>query len=640
MKDKNGIIGFALLGILMIAYFWLDANKRAAAAEEQRVKDSIAQTLIVPDQEIDNRDTAKIDTTTQSRIAAGVPDSLKDVRLVIQYGDFAISATGEEKDYVLENQFAKFTFTNKGGRIKQVQLKDFKKSVWSEKGEDGKEKVESELVLLEDKRNQFAYLLPVNGVANPVSTENLYFKAVETTSSRIVFRAFAGSPDQYFEQIYSLGDDYILDYDINFVNLGGTIASGTQDIQLDWVNYLDRIEKSTDYESSLSTAYYKVSEKSPSYCSCRGDDEVQKDKPMDWVAHSNQFFNTSLIADSPFASMNSEVKVFDKENSDLKVLATSLQIPYANSFGMTIYSGPNEYKRLSAFDNDLEYIIPYGRSILGTINRWVIRPLFSFFSGFIGNMGLVILLVTFLVKMILYPLTYKMLYSQSKMAALKPQIEALKKKIGDDDPQAVQVETMKLYRETGVNPLGGCMPMVIQMPIWIALYRFFPASIEFRQASFLWADDLASFDVFAWLPFAIPFYGEHLSLFTILWAITTVIYTYYNSKHMDMSANPSMKYMQYLMPVMFLFFFNSMAAALTCYMLFSNLVNISQTIITKNFIINKKKVAEEIENYKKKPKKEGGFRDKLGKAFEEAQKAQEARQKEEKLKKSKSKKKK
>jgi YidC/Oxa1 family membrane protein insertase len=630
MKDKNGIIGFVLLGILMLAYFWVDGNKRAVLAEEQRILDSIAQSQIVV---ADSTDIITLDSMQLDANEVVDEDSLRelqDVRLVVKYGDFAMSSIGDEEDYVLENDLIKFTFTSKGARIKQVQLKDFKKSVWN----DEHEKEITDLLLLEDERNRFQYNIPIKGVATPVSSEDLYFKAVEVSKNKIVFRAFAGSNDKYFEQVYSLNEDYKLDYDLSFVGLDETIPSGTTDIELEWINYLDRIEKSTDYESSLSTIYYKQNDKGYSYCSCRGDDEVEKEKLMDWVAHSNQFFNTSLIADTPFTGMKSDIKAMVKGSEDMKLFTTRLKIPYQSEFGMTIYSGPNEYKRMAAMGNDMQYVIPYGRSILGTINRWIIRPLFSFFSGFVGNMGIVILIVTFLVKMVLYPLTYKMLYSQSKMSALKPKIEELKKKIGDD-AQAVQVETMKLYRETGVNPLGGCMPMVIQMPIWIALYRFFPASIEFRQASFLWADDLASYDVFWWIPIqgGIPFYGEHLSLFTILWAITTVIYTFYNSKHMDMSANPAMKYMQYMMPLMFLFFFNSMASALTCYMLFSNLTNIAQTVITKNFVINKDKIAKELSNHKAKPKKEGGFRDRLGKAFEEAQNAQAERQKDDKKKK-------
>jgi len=223
-------------------------------------------------------------------------------------------------------------------------------------------------------------------------------------------------------------------------------------------------------------------------------------------------------------------------------------------------------------------------------------------------------------------LMYKMLHSQSKMAALKPQMASLKEKYGDDQ-QKQQMETMKMYQEYGVSPLGGCLPMALQMPIWFALYRFFPASIEFRQASFLWATDLSSFDVAFWLPFNIPFYGQHVSLFTILWALTTVIYTYYNTKHMDMSANKMMKNIQYVMPIMFLFFFNNFAAGLTCYLLFSNLFNIAQTLITKNYLIDHEKIEAELAANKKKPKKKGGFRDKLAEAMKAQQEAQAAKAK-------------
>jgi YidC/Oxa1 family membrane protein insertase len=292
----------------------------------------------------------------------------------------------------------------------------------------------------------------------------------------------------------------------------------------------------------------------------------------------------------------------------------------AQSYDMTWYIGPNEFERLRAHDLDMEDIVPFGWSIFGTINRWVVRPIFSFLSNFIGNKGIVILFLTLIVKSLVYPLTYKMLYSQSKMGALKPQMAKLREKYKDDQ-QKVQMETMKIYREYGVNPAGGCFPMVLQMPIWFALYRFFPASIEFRQASFLWANDLSSYDVFFRLPFEIPFLGDHLSLFTFLWAISMVVYTYYNSKIMDMnSINPMMKYMQYMMPLMFIFFFNSYASGLTCYLLFSNLMNITQTLVTKNYLINNDKILAELDANKKKPKKKGGFQQRLEKAMQEQQK--------------------
>ncbi len=626
MKDKNSLVGFILLAVLMMLYLTITNNKykvrKAQELEEQRLKDSIEQANVLEIDSTKQITTSDVDTVVNQQVV----DSLKDMRKVIQYGDFAMASNGEEQKIVLENDLAKFTFSNKGGRITEIELKDYDKVYW----DDEKKVIKDKLLLFEDQKNKFTYKLPVKGASTLVSTEDLFFKPVQATKDKVVFRAFAGSPDKYFEQTYSLNEDYILEYDVKFVGLNDVLQSDAKIVELEWVNYLDKIERASGYARNFTTAYYKLKDRSPSHCSCTGSDKVTKEKPTQWVSHSNQFFNTALIADEEFPYMQSETGMLTDADEDLKVLSTTFHIPVEKDFGMKIYSGPNEFNRLRAFGNGMEDIVPYGSSILGTINRWVIRPLFNFFSSFIGNKGIVILIVTFLVKMLLFPLTYKMLYSQSKMAALKPQIESIKKRIGEEDKQAVQVETMKLYRETGVNPLGGCMPMVIQMPIWIALYRFFPASIEFRQASFLWADDLASYDVFAWLPggMSIPFYGAHISLFTILWAFTTVIYTYYNSKHMDLSANPAMKYMQYLMPIMFLFFFNSLAAGLTAYMLFSNLVNIAQTVVTKNFIIDNDKVLAELEANKVKPKKpKSAFQERLSKAMEEAQKAQEERQK-------------
>ena len=337
-----------------------------------------------------------------------------------------------------------------------------------------------------------------------------------------------------------------------------------------------------------------------------------------------------MAKDRPFRGGTFETKVFDrdkiKDSPDLKILHSTLQVPAdQGSFAMEMYVGPKDYEVLEEYGEEVKYIVPFGTSIIGTANRWIIRPLFNFLSGFLGTKGLIILLLTFVVKIALYPLTYKMLHSQQKMAALKPQMAKVKDKFKDDQ-QAAQMETMKMYREYGVNPLSGCMPMVLQMPVWIALYRFFPASIEFRQESFLWASDLSSYDAAFWLPFTIPFTDQsHLSLFTLLWVITTLIYTYYNMQQMEMAnmggANAQMmKYMQFGMPVFFLFFFNSFASGLTCYLVFSNLFNIAQTLITKNIILDKDKIEAELMAHKKKPKKKkSGFQSKLEDAMKQQQ---------------------
>jgi YidC/Oxa1 family membrane protein insertase len=381
-----------------------------------------------------------------------------------------------------------------------------------------------------------------------------------------------------------------------------------------------------------SSVYYKQVDHDPHHCSYRKDDsETLTDGQVKWVSHTNQFFNSTIIAESAFSSAYVECQQFDIANDDLKLLVSQLQIPLGHlnesAFSTTWFIGPNKFDELRSFNVDFEDIIPFGASVFGTINRWVIRPLFNFISNFLGSKGLVIFFLTLIVKAALYPLNYKMLYSQSKMGALKPEMSKIRERFKNDS-QKVQMESMRIYREYGVNPAGGCLPMILQMPIWFALYRFFPAAIEFRQAPFLWANDLSSYDVFFRLPFQLPMVGGHVSLFTLLWAVSILGYTYYNSKIMDMSTiNPMMKYMQYLMPIMFVFFFNSYASGLTCYLLFSNMLNIGQTLVTKNYLIDNEKIKEELDRNKKKPKKQTGFQARLEKALKEQQKIASDRQK-------------
>ncbi len=627
--DKNNIIGITLIFALFFAWSYLNTEPADVIAERQRVQDSITY----EQHKLDSL--AKIGITgNTASVKIEEPDSVKQARLANSYGSFAASASGTETLYTLENDLIKLQFSNKGGRIVNAELKDYNKLY------DDADGIEQSKVvaLLEDDKNKFEYQLQTN--TGIVSTQNLFFSA-ETAGNTITFRANAGSG--YFEQKYTLSDEgYKIDYAVTSNGLENTLNTSSGAVKLNWETYLDRIEKNTYYERIYSSVYFKEAEDDSDYCSCTSDDEEDLKERVKWVSQSNQFFNTSIVAEKSFNSGRVATVMLEDENSeDLKKLETTLMIPLGganpNTFNMQMYVGPNEFNRLAAFDASLEDVIPYGWSFFGTINRWIIRPLFNFLSTFIGSAGIVILLLTFLVKLALYPLTYKMLHSQSKMAALKPRIAGMKEKYGDD-AQKAQMETMKMYREYGVNPLGGCFPIVIQMPIWFALYRFFPASIDFRQASFLWATDLSSYDAFINLGFELPFnMGGHISLFTVLWAITTLIYTYYNSKHMDMSANPAMKYMQYLMPVMFLGFFNSYASGLTCYLLFSNIFNIAQTVITKGYIINQDKLEKELVAYQKKPKKKkkGGFQERLESALKEQQKIKDSKEKDVKPKKKK-----
>lgn len=609
--DKKSLIGFGLLLVLFFVWMKINTPSQKELDAKRRTQDSIAMAL-------KNNDSTKIilDTLTKSNNTNS--DSLKTAA---QQGPFLVPAQSAESDQILENDVFRVVFTNKGGRIKEVTLKRFNKLTEDQKGVETKH----ELKLLEDKKNKFEYLLPVSGASSAViNTGDLIFDA-RKEGQTIVFTANTADGG-FFEQKYTIAaGSYNIDYEVNLHNLAPILDRNAKSLQLTWVNYLDKLEINHKYERNYSSVYFKTAEKSPDHCKCTDNDvENIENKPVKWISHVNQFFNTSLIADQSFKGAKVETVMLDPENEDLKRINSEIQFPLAqgdNSYKMKLYSGPNEFKILQSYDQQLEDIIPYGSNIMGTINRWIIRPIFDGLQWLVGNPGIVILLLTLIVKLCLYPLTYKMLHSQAKMNVLKPQIATLRKKHGDDQ-QAIQMETMKLYREWGVNPLGGCLPMVLQMPIWFALYRFFPAAIDFRQASFLWANDLSSYDAVFRFSSSIPLLGNHLSLFTILWTISTIGYTWYNSKNMDMSAMGNQKmmmYMQYLMPIFAIFFFNNTASGLTCYLVFSTILNILQTVITKKYIINDDKIKLQLEKNKSKPKKKGGFQERLEQALKDQQ---------------------
>ena len=617
--DKNSLIGLILIFAILFVWHTLTKPTEEQLKEQQRIRDSIELAEARPEGESIAQAQKAIQATTE-------PDSIKEQRLQAQYGNFAASMNGTPQRDCIENDVFKVCFSNKGGRIEDVELKTFKKNL-----DDGKSPHDQVPVkLFEDEKNKFEYILPLNVQGGMVSSEQIYFSPTKNGQSITYSAALPNGGSM--EQVYTINNgSFGIEYDVNFNGIDRAFNPGTENIKLNWVNYLDKIEINDNFEKYYTSVYYKAIEETPEYCSCRSDDEEETQERLKWVSHANQFFNMSLIADDSFkgASLTTSLEAVKEE--DLKLLTSKINIPIdggsSQTVGMKIFAGPNDFNTLKAFSPDLENIIPYGWSIFGTINRWIIRPSFEFLNRFIGMKGIVIIILTFLIKMLVFPLTYKMLYSQQKMAALKPRLTKLKDKYKDDQQQ-YSMEQMKLYREYGVSPLGGCMPMILQMPIWYALFRFFPASIDFRQASFLWADDLSSYDDLIKLPFEMPeIIGNHLSLFTLLWAVTTIIYTYYNTKHMEMGANPAMKYMQYAMPLMFLVFFNNYASGLTCYMFFSNLFNIGQTLITKNFIIDKKKIEEELANYKKKPKKKGKFQERLEQVMAEQQKITEERQK-------------
>jgi YidC/Oxa1 family membrane protein insertase len=621
-QNMSSLVGMLLIALLFFVWF----NYFGPKPPEQ-VPEGPAQTAVPAAQT--NTDGQQQPATIAPGQTQAQPDSVTKQGLAQKYGAFAASAMGTETETILENDLVKIALTNKGGRIKYVMPKNYLKVAI-----DSTEiELKSQLYLLEDSKNKFDLMLPVQGAGSDfVASSDLYFTSA-VSGNTVTFRATAGE-GKYLEQTYTLApNNYDLQYDVKVQGLDGVLRNNQ--VKLHWENYLDKLEKNQDYERMYSSVYYKETNENTDYCNCQKDDLVSlTGKTVEWVSHSNQFFNTSILSNNfKFTDFVGETVAQDIKQPDLKLLKTDVTIPFGSLASdvrqMTIYTGPNEYKRLKAYNRDLESVVPYGSSIFGTINRWLMLPIFTFLSKFIGSKGLVILLLTIIVKALVYPLTYKMIHSQSKMSALKPHIEALRKKHGDDQ-QAVSMETMKLYGEYGVNPMGGCFPVLLQMPIWFALYRFFPASIEFRQASFLWATDLSSYDVAMHFQNSLPLLGNHLSLFTIIWVITTLWYTWYSMKQMDaatMNANPAMKYVQYIMPIVFLFFFNKFASGLTAYLAFSNLLNIGQTLVTKNFLIDQDKIKLQLDKNKAAPKKTTGFGAKFGEMMKEQQRLQEEKKK-------------
>ncbi len=626
--DRNTITGFILIALLLMLWSYLNSPSDEEIQRQRALQDSVRLEMeqSLPSPAATEVEPVVSDTLTTEETA--ISDSLRLLLSQAEFGPFAPAASGKEEVIRLENDLIAVDINTRGGHVVRVMLKKYDRVIIAE----DRSELKVPVYLLDAPENDFNYSLPVpDARGGVVNTRDLFFSpSLQGNTLRLKAATTTGG---YFEKVYTVKDGvYDLDYSLNFEGLDRVVDIQRGQVELQWTNYLNKIERNDSYERNYgSTVYFKEETRSPSYCSCGSNSEENLKRPVEWVSHSNQFFNTTLLPERSFSSADVFNDILTEDSEYLKRLRSNIVLPVnapgSETIAMKFYMGPNDFGILRSYNAELEYIIPFGWSIFGTVNRYVIRPLFIFLQSFIPSAGLVIITLTLLVRIVLFPLTFKMLKSQAKMGALKPEMEAIREKHAKDQ-QTQQVEIMKLYRETGVNPLGGCFPMLLQLPIWIALYRFFPASIEFRQEGFLWATDLSTYDAFMYLPFNIPFYGSHVSLFTLLWAISTVIYSYYNSRHMDFSANPMMKYIQYFMPIMFLFFFNSFAAGLTAYLFFSNFINIIQMATAKYWLIDEEKIRAQLQENKKKPKKKSKFQERLESAMKEqqriqAQKAQE-----------------
>lgn len=604
--DRNSVIGFVLLGVLFVGYIFFNQKQQVAAKREKDRQDSIAN-LNKP---------KPVDTASYT--SAGVPDSSI---LAGTYGTFAGAASGTPQTAVLENKVLKITFSNHGGQPAQVQLKEFKDY-------EGKP-----LLLANSSFNRISLQVPANNTI--LNTADLYFtggnvQQLADGSQAITYRLSTSNPAQYLEYVYTLKQDgYALDFDIRTVGLENVFPATQKTLTLQWDSQNDKQEKDMQNERLNNQVHYRDADGKHDYFTLERTSHQKWDTKIEWLSVKQQFFNTTFIArnDARFGSAEINTKVPESGNIVGQTYAT-LEIPYNRAhdfaFPIEIYYGPNHYKTLKSFDIGLESIIPLGSGVFAFVkyvNKWIIIPVFNFLSGFIGNYGLIIILLTLFIRLLIAPFTYQSYVSQAKMKVLKPEIDELKAKYGDDQ-QAFGMEQMKLFKSAGVNPLGGCLPALMQLPILVAMYSFFPSSIELRQESFLWAKDLSAYDSIFDLPFTIPFYGNHVSLFTLLMTATSLMLAF-NNRGMTDQSNPVMKYMPYVFPIMLLGIFNRLASALTFYYFLSNVISIGLQWVIQKFFVNHDKIHAQIQENKKKPASKSKWQEKL----EEMQKKQQEMQK-------------
>ena len=527
------------------------------------------------------------------------------------------------EQYTLENNKIKLHINTQGGCIDYVDLKGYR--------------THDSLPLILWKDHKSSMGLNFYARNKQINTADLIFVPntnqkelnAEGTKQVLAMRAYVDE-NKYLEFEYKLApDSYTVDFNINTYNLNDVIASNTNFLTLYWGVDMPLLVKSREFESRYTGVYYNFSNNDEEHLSLTGDEKVDLPTSVKWVAYKQQFFSSILIANESFPN----VLVSTTNNTTpgfLKTADAEISLPYSGKaiekYDMRFFFGPNSYPVLREYGKDIELpqLINLGWKWIAWFNRYVVIPIFNFLEANVTlNYGLIIFLLTLIIKLVLFPLTYKSYMSQAKMRVLKPQIDEINKKIPADKAMERQQAVMKLYKKAGVNPMGGCLPMLLQMPILIALFYFFPGAIELRQKSFLWATDLASYDSIATLPFTIPFYGNHVSLFCLLMTITNILYMWYNSKNQPQ--NDQMKGMQtmmYIMPIMFLFIFNSYSSGLSYYYFIATLITIVQTWAIRKFV-NDEKLLKQIELAKTKPVKKSKFQQKL----EEMQRMQEQRMK-------------
>ena len=596
--DKNSLTGFVLMFLILLVFnfYFLPTNEEISEKND-----------VIPKEEVFTKNNEIIDKKEQ----------VTNEELEKKYGIFSKSADSEIQNYVLENEKIKVILSNKGGRISSVTIKEGpnKKKYKTYNGEDLK---------IFNSDSSLFNLNFSTGIS--INTSELFFKPTQISDKEITLRLDVDS-SHFIDFSYKLNQDYLVDFNINLIGMNEIIPNELNFMNLQWQMKTPQTEKSKDNQDMYTGIYYQyfADKDDIDYLGYTTSDDNEKIKnKISWVAMQQQFFSSILIAKNGLKNVELSSKKEEFSNY-VKNLSAEFEIEYNHDpyekVEFQFYFGPNHYKQLQSYNRNFEKIIPLGWGIFGWVNKYIIINIFDFLSKYFTNYGLIILLLTIIIKLALSPFTYKAYLSQAKMKVLKPEIDKINEKHKSKDPMKAQQETMSFYRKAGVNPMGGCLPMLFQFPILIAMFRFFPASIELRSEAFLWADDLSAYDSILDLPFEIPFYGDHVSLFTLLMTISTLLYTRMNTQ-MASGQMAQMKWMMYLMPVMFLGFFNNYAAGLSYYYFLANMFTFSQMFLMKRFV-NEGALLQEIEENKKKPRKKSKFQKRL----EEMQKMQEQKMK-------------
>lgn len=622
--DLNSIIGFVLIFGILIWIMYSNAPSEQDVAAEKAKKEQAAKEQKVEKLSHKGGLTA-IDTTAN--------DSVKIARLKTSLGDFAYSgtlATAKEDYTTLENDLIRLKISNKGGYISEATLKKF------DKFEKGSGKL-VELI----KNNNAHFNIKLQTKDNRVlNTQDLYFEPSLTTvgSNQILTMRLKAGPQEFLEFRYVLKpDNYMLDFDLRSEGLKNVLDI-SKPTDLEWSMKTFRNEKSITYENTYADIVFEYEDGKDDYVAQGNDKRATADK-VSYIAYKQHFFASILLTKTPFENAdfysNNLVNDEKKDTVFTKQFKANMPLAFTNGeldYKMNWYYGPTDYKILNAYDRNLDEIIPLGWGIFGWINKFIFIPVFGFLSSFIAY-GIAIIVFTILIKLAMSPITYKSFLSQAKMKVLRPEITELNEKF-KKDPMKKQQETMKLYNKAGVNPMAGCIPALIQLPFMYASFQFFPSAIELRQKSFLWADDLSSFDEIFKLPFKIPVYGDHVSLFPILAAIAIFFYMKMTTGDQAM-AQPQqegmpdmakiMKVMIYISPLMMLLFFNNYGSGLSLYNFISNLVTIGIMVVIKKYVVDENKIHAKIQENKLKPKTQSKFQRRMQEMMEQAEEQKKAK---------------